>query len=528
MQESGHTRLLGSEREYAFSVASAAGEADDPSYALHRLIAVMKSRFGGVPDGSQTGMFFPGAHRFMVDCGAHPEFSTAECTTPEQCVAAIAAGDRMVAAGVAEVSAELGRRGLQVFAGRGNIDYLGSSTWGSHDSFMFLGKETPWMTSQMIPYLVSRLVFTGTGGWDPGFGGLKFVLSSRALRFVDVVSVSSTDSRPIYHRRGEPLCRGFSRIHIILGEGQASHWGLYLRLASAALVLRLVEGGADFAATLALASPVEALHLISRDPTLRQRVKIADGRELTAIEIQRCYLERVETELSRGCLPPWASKACKRWRWTLDQLEHQPDRLAGVLDWPLKRKIFAKRLARHRLSIDDFADRGRSPFPIGGLNPPEFKAIRPQMLALDVQFGRLDDDGLFQQLDQAGLLDHHIPEVSDDTVTQAMRNPPEGSRATLRGRIVSQPDAARHFTVSWDHVVGQDGRVLDMSNPFATEEVWGPPASPNTESPENLLQRRARRVPDTREPAQSVLERFRRLRAEAAGRQDDQGSRNSG
>jgi hypothetical protein len=259
------------------------------------------------------------------------------------------------------------------------------------------------------------------------------VLSSRALRFVDVVSVSSTDSRPIYHRRGEPLCRGFSRIHIILGEGQASHWGLYLRLASAALVLRLVEGGADFAATLALASPVEALHLISRDPTLRQRVKMADGRELSAIEIQRGYLDRIETELSRGCLPPWASKACKRWRWTLDQLERQPDRLAGVLDWPLKRKIFAKRLARHQLSIDDIAEHSRLSLPIGRLSPGELRALRSQMLALDVQFGRLDGDGLFQQLDQAGLLDHHIPEVSEDTVARAMRNPPEGSRATLRG-----------------------------------------------------------------------------------------------
>jgi hypothetical protein len=103
-----------------------------------------------------------------------------------------------------------------------------------------------------------------------------------------------------------------------------------------------------------------------------------------------------------------------------------------------------------------------------------FVALRAEMLALDVQFGQLGGEGLFQKLDEAGMLDHHIPEVSEDTIAQAVRTPPEGSRATLRGRIVSQPEAARRYTVNWDHVADMQGRVLDMSDPFAVEENWSP------------------------------------------------------
>src|SRR5262249_62094229 len=88
----------------------------------------------------------------------------------------------------------------------------------------------------------------------------------------------------------------YRRLHVIIGDATLAETSTYLKLGSTALVLDLIEEGPTHGidlSDLALARPVHAVHAISRDPTLRATVALADGPELTALALQRIYLDRV-------------------------------------------------------------------------------------------------------------------------------------------------------------------------------------------------------------------------------------------
>ena len=76
-----------------------------------------------------------------------------------------------------------------------------------------------------------------------------------------------------------------------------SEYATYLKVGTAALVLSMIEDGYTIP-NIELEEPVKAIREISRDPTLRKQVKLEDGRELTAIEIQRTYWERAAEYLA--------------------------------------------------------------------------------------------------------------------------------------------------------------------------------------------------------------------------------------
>src|SRR2546430_3210455 len=45
--------------------------------------------------------------------------------------------------------------------------------------------------------------------------------------------------------------------------------------------------------------PVKAIREASRDPTLKRKIKLDDGRQLTAVEVQRVYLDRAQDYLAQ-------------------------------------------------------------------------------------------------------------------------------------------------------------------------------------------------------------------------------------
>ena len=95
------------------------------------------------------------------------------------------------------------------------------------------------------------------------------------------------------------------------------------------------EHGIDLS-DLALARPVHAVHAISRDPSLRVAVAMADGRELTALALQRIYLDRVAKLVDGRDPDPRASDVVETWAHVLDLLERDPMECAELLDWPAK------------------------------------------------------------------------------------------------------------------------------------------------------------------------------------------------
>jgi hypothetical protein len=77
-----------------------------------------------------------------------------------------------------------------------------------------------------------------------------------------------------------------------------SEFATYLKLGTAAVVLAMIEDRNTVLRDYNMASPINALRDISYDLWSKEPVKLTNGRDLTALEIQDDLCERAETVLA--------------------------------------------------------------------------------------------------------------------------------------------------------------------------------------------------------------------------------------
>src|SRR5206468_7166332 len=130
--------------------------------------------------------------------------------------------------------------------------------------------------------------------------------------------------------------RGYSRLHLLCGESLCSDTALWLRVATTALVVAMIDAGKRPAEGVELAGPLRALHAFALDRGCRLGAARREGAPISAIEIQRHYLGRAEACLREAFMPAWAGEACARWREMLERLEADPSGLSRTLDWAIK------------------------------------------------------------------------------------------------------------------------------------------------------------------------------------------------
>src|SRR6185295_4796842 len=236
-------RLLGVECEYAFAAFDAQGGRVPDGRALEGLMRVAKATLPHLPDHLARGIFLPNGARFYIDVGGHPEMSSPECADPTEAVRYARAGDLILAGlihGLMQQDAEV----ADVFLSLCNVDYSGShATWGFHESYL---TDAAWevLATQLIPHLVTRILYTGAGGFNNLSSGLMFLLSPRVPHLATARSGQSTYRRGIVHTKNEPLCGGgWRRLHLLCGEGLCSERASWLKLGTTALVVAMVEGG---------------------------------------------------------------------------------------------------------------------------------------------------------------------------------------------------------------------------------------------------------------------------------------------
>ena len=506
-------RLLGMETEYAVTGfrRGVAGKGEHPAQGLldaaRRELPHLRDR------GSPHGLFLGNGARLYLDTGLHPEYATPECVDPREVVRYVRAGDRVLSA-LASHTCATGVLGTQTLVFRGNVDYSGAgTTWGCHESYMYRA-DPDTMRDALIPHLVSRVVYSGAGGFDPFSPGLVFTLSPRVQHLRHIVSGDSTSDRGIYHTKDEPLCVGrYHRLHVICGESLCSDRAAWLKLGTTALVVALVDAGLTPGRRVQLSSPLAAFRTFARDPACRVVVPLVRRRRAGALAMQRAYLKQAETHLGAPFMPAWAGDLCRDWRGVLDLLEHDVDRAATSLDWAVKRRLYARHAERRgfswralpiwtsvveelRRALDGASESGRPistallhdrTGPTAPLRAPltarlddagldrhqldGFLALRHELLEIDTRFGQLGGEGIFDQLDRAGTLDHRVAGI--DRFDEAALTPPGASRARLRGRLARRPEDHTRYIASWDHVLDtQERRVLDLTDPFTTREHW--------------------------------------------------------
>jgi pup-ligase protein len=460
--------LFGLETEYAID-GIAGGQPVAARTLAGWLASTARDTLTHVPDGN-GGLFLANGARLYGDCGWHPEFCTPECTDPWDAVRYVRAGDRILQSLVERMKAR--HPEFDVSIRRGNVDYCSPTTWGCHESYLMRVRHAD-LPRQLIPHLVSRIVFTGAGGFDPFATAIDFTLSPRAGYFCRAISGESTSDRGIFHTRDKPLAgHGYHRVHIICGESLCSDVATWLKVGTTALVIALIDAGVRPGEPLELADAVAALRTVVADPACRAEVRLAQGGRATAIAIQRRYLAAALQHRRGSFMPPWTADVCAVWGDMLDRIERQDASIHTTLDWAIKRVLYARYAERQKISWSTLKDHSRE--ALADLDRPEAAAmqrLRRALHELDTKFGRLGDDGIFSRLDrQPGVLAHRLPAAR--SVDDAVRHPPATGRANIRGRAIARLSGNPDCRADWDTLIDGGQSSLDLSDPFVSTEQW--------------------------------------------------------
>lgn len=507
--------LMGMETEFGFMVYSPAGErlANDEWEA--RLIEVVKENRPSLRGKAPHDVYLGCGSRLYLDCG-HPEWSTPEVTSPSEAVRYSRAGEATLLEAATELETSTARLERAILF-KCNVDYAAGTTWGAHENYLMATRHPAELPGQIIPHMVSRIVFTGAGGLNPLSPGIEFSLSPRVAHLDAVAS----NRHAIFNTRDEPLAaHGYRRLHIVAGESLCSQLADYLRLGTTALVVKLCDAGFRPNAGISLSQPLETMRAFAADPACSVRAAEQNGCSISALDIQRSYLEQVESHRGSSFMPAWADEVCARWRQALDTLEREPTAMDTVLDWRIKLALFKHRarlrgidwdaipawsavqncmviiqnpterlphdwkelasLARTAGCPTDVVDALVEQARVRSQSPPElwesYLALRAELCEIDIRFGQLGSQGLFTTMDRAGVLSHRI--VTDEEITTASRTPPSAGRGRVRGDQIRRLKQRRLEGVcDWTRIVdSSSGRVLDLSDPFQHDAPeWKPP-----------------------------------------------------
>jgi len=503
--------LFGIETEYAFTHFAPGGETLNRGAGLEAMLAFAPKRLKCLRDSGAPGFYLSNGSRLYIDMGHHPELSTPECSDPWEAVRYILAGERILAMLAEEV--EKKHRGSEASVYRCNVDYITGQTWGCHESYLHR-TTTEALAEEIIPHLVSRLIYTGAGGFDNHSSGFEFTLSPRVPHLGLGVSGHSTHDRGIFHTKDEPLCtNGYHRLHILCGESQCSQLGTFLKIGTTALVVRMIEAGVCRGHEMALQSPPFAMRGFASDPSCTRREALKSRKKLSALEIQRHYLDAAEAHVSRDFMPPWAGEVCAEWRRMLDRLEGGEGAVSTVLDWGIKLTLFREHARKRGSQWDELARCAPPVEPTaatlrrsemqpdlfdpdlltGGIRRSEeqrriaqllesrrsrseglrsFPPLHAELFELDTRFGELGPSGIFSALDEAGVLDHRLQGLGD--VEAAVHQPPARGRAHERGQAVLRHCGDRQrYTAAWQGIIDhQLGRTFDLGDPFGQNPSW--------------------------------------------------------
>src|SRR5918999_5788306 len=274
-----------------------------------------------------ANVILPNGARYYVD-HAHPEYSTPECSTPREVVVHDRAGERILERSL-RLAGDLLPPGERIGIYKNNPDGKGNS-YGCHENYL-VDRRTPFsrIVRDLTPFLGSRQIFTGAGkvGSEGGRAegvDVPYQLSQRTDFFEAEVGLETTLKRPIINTRDEPHAdpEKYRRLHVIVGDATLCEVATFLKLGTTGLVLKLIED--EFLPDLSLENPVQALHQVSWDPTLKATVRLADGRSVSAIELQWEFLDHAKKWVKENEETPANAEVLERWESVLTGLEDDP------------------------------------------------------------------------------------------------------------------------------------------------------------------------------------------------------------
>lgn len=298
----------------------------------------------------------------------------------------------------------------------------------------------------LIPFLVTRQIICGAGKVLQTPRGAVYCVSQRAEHIWEGVSSATTRSRPIINTRDEPHADAerFRRLHVIVGDSNMSETTMLLKVGATDLVLRMIEAGTVMR-DLSLENPIRAIREVSHDMTGRRRVRLANGREASSLEIQEEYLSKARDFVDRRGGDEISHRVLELWERTLNAVETgNLDKVAREIDWVTKYQL----IERYRRKYD---------LPLSS----------PRVAQLDLAYHDVHRRrGLFYLLQKRGAVERV---ASDLKIFEAKSVPPQTTRARLRGEFIRKAqEKRRDFTVDWVHLKLNDQaqRTVLCKDPF--------------------------------------------------------------
>ena len=280
--------------------------------------------------------------------------------------------------------------------------------------------------------------------------GAVYCLSQRAEHIWEGVSSATTRSRPIINTRDEPHADAerFRRLHVIVGDSNMSETTLLLKVGATGLVLRMAEAG-EAPPDLTLDNPIRAIREVSHDMTGKSQIRLADGRELTALQIQYEYLNHARDFTDRNGLDVTSKRVLDMWQRTLGAIENgNLDLIAREIDWVTKYQLMERYRARHNLPLS-----------------------APRIAQLDLAYHDIRRDrGLYYLLQRKGAVDRVTRDLD---IFEAKSIPPQTTRAKLRGDFIRRAqEKRRDYTVDWVHLKLNDQaqRTVLCKDPFRSAD----------------------------------------------------------
>lgn len=423
---------------------------------------------------ARAGGFLMNGGRLYVDAvGDHEEYATAECSGIFDVIAHERAGQRIIQGALRDLGWE-----DAVSFHNNSVDHFGGHTFGCHENYLARLDEDFFRdaVAYLLPFLVTRQIFAGVGRvgghrlnradfrnnvmeigehevdyvWVHNFYGVElddtveFQLSQRADHILKTVASKVRFNRAIINPKWDSYYNfsNLHRLHLLFGESNMSEWAGAMKVGTTSLVLDLVEDSL-VPPEVRVADPIGTLRSVSRDASWQWPVRLADGRTMPSVDLQRIYLGAAMRHFKgRDEQTDWV---LREWDYALTGLEADPMLLDDRVDWVAKHKLLDSFRQSEGLSWHD-----------------------DMMYSLDLEYHNINPErGLYHGLVDAGQI-HRI--LDDERIDAARTAPPADTRASARGKVIRELLAQRSakYVIDWDGVYLDRERFLDLRNPFNT------------------------------------------------------------
>ena len=439
-------RIFGIENEYGVTCALRGHRRLSPDEVARYLFRRVVSW------GRSSNVFLVNGARLYLDVGSHPEYATPECDSVYDLVAHDKAGERILETLIESAELRLREEGIQgdIYLFKNNTDSAGNS-YGCHENYLTSRRDDFTEYAEvLIPFLVSRQIYAGAGKVLQTARGAAYCISQRAEHIWEGVSSATTRSRPIINTRDEPHADAerYRRLHVIVGDSNMSEYATFLKTGSTSILLRMLEDPSVALRDMTLDNPIRAIREISHDPTCTRRIRLASGREVSALEIQSEYLDRALKYAESRDLDPQEKQALQMWEHCLTQIAKDPLNLTRECDWVMKHHLIEAYRERHGLALSD-----------------------SRVALLDLQYHDVNRSrSLFYRMQNKGMTERMCV---DDEINHAVENPPATTRARLRGEFIRRAkERKRDYTVDWVHLKLNDQaqRTVLCKDPFRAHD----------------------------------------------------------